>query len=50
LERPDGKVELLKSYPTKPLLNEVATLVREESFKRYAISNDRWSAGFGERL
>ena len=50
LEKPDGKVELLKSFPTKPELNVVATLVREESFKRYAINNDRWTPGFGERL
>lgn len=50
LEKPDGTVELLKSYANKPELNEVATLVREESFKRYAINNDRWSKGFGERL
>lgn len=50
LEKPDGNVELLTTYKTKPELREVATLVREESFKRYAISNDRWSPGFGERL
>ncbi len=50
LEKPDGSVELMQTYKTKPQLNEVATLVREESFKRYAINNDRWSPGFGERL
>ena len=50
LEKPDGTCELLKSYKTKPLLRDVATIVREESFKRYAINNDRWSPGFGERL
>jgi len=50
LEKPDGSVELLTSFDTKPPLREVATLVREESFKRYAIFNDRWSKGFGERL
>jgi len=50
LEKPDGSVELLKTYASKPQLNEVATLVREESFRRYAINNDRWSPGFGERL
>lgn len=33
LEKPDGNVELLKSYDTKPELRDVATLVREESFK-----------------
>jgi len=50
LEKPDGTVELLKSYRNKPSLKEVATMVREESFRRYAINNDRWSPGFGERL
>lgn len=50
LEKPDGSCELLQSYQTKPQLNEVANLVREESFRRYAINNDRWSKGFGERL
>lgn len=50
LEKPDGSVELLKSYKEKPQLREVATLVREESFRRYSINNDRWSPGFGERL
>ena len=50
LEKPDGTVELLKSYPVKPALNAVATLVRDESFQRYAINNDRWTPGFGERL
>jgi hypothetical protein len=50
LEKPDGSVELMQSYKTKPQLNEVAKLVREESFKRFAIGNDRWSPGFGERL
>lgn len=50
LERPDGSVELLGTYKQKPLLQDVATEVREESFKRYAINNDRWTPGFGERL
>jgi len=50
LEKPDGTCELLESYTEKPQLNQVATLVRDESFKRFAINNDRWSAGFGERL
>lgn len=45
LEKPDGGVEVLKSYKTKPRLREVAELVREESFKRYAIGNDRWMSG-----
>jgi hypothetical protein len=50
LERPDGSVELLESYPTKPALNQVATLVRDESFRRFAINNDRYAKGFGGRL
>jgi hypothetical protein len=33
LEKPDGTTELLESYKTKPQLKDVATLVREESFK-----------------
>ncbi|VEU45054.1 unnamed protein product [Pseudo-nitzschia multistriata] len=45
LEKPDGSTELMKSYKTKPELREVAELVREESFKRYAINNDRWMSG-----
>lgn len=50
LEKPDGTVELLESYDYKPELRDVAKFVREESFRRYAINNDRWSPGFGERL
>lgn len=50
LEKPDGQVELLKTYKKKPLLRDVSTMVRDESFKRYAINNDRWTPGFGERL
>jgi Domain of unknown function (DUF1995) len=50
LEKPDGGVELLESYKEKPQLNAVAKLVRDESFRRFAIGNDRWSPGFGERL
>lgn len=45
LEKPDGTTELLQSYKTKPELREVAELVREESFKRYAVNNDRWMSG-----
>jgi hypothetical protein len=45
LEKPDGNVELLASYKIKPSLKEVATAVREESFKRYAMGNDRWMSG-----
>lgn len=50
LEKPDGTVEVLETYKTKPLLRDVSTLVREESFRRYAIGNDRWTPGFGQRL
>lgn len=50
LERPDGTVEKLISFKTKPSLREASALVRDESFKRYAINNDRWSKGFGGRL
>lgn len=50
IEKPDGSVELLKSYKRKPELREVSELVRNESFKRYAINNDRFAKGFGARL
>jgi hypothetical protein len=49
VERPDETCELLKEFATKPSLRDVAFLVRAESFKRYAIFNDRWSPGFGGR-
>lgn len=45
LEKPDFSVEVLKTYKTKPSLREVSELVREESFKRYAMGNDRWMSG-----
>ena len=45
LEKPDGSTEVLKEYKDKPRLREVAELVREESYKRYAIGNDRWMSG-----
>ena len=45
LEKPDGSVEILQTYKTKPSLREVSELVREESFKRYAIMNDRYMSG-----
>lgn len=50
IEKPDGSVELLQTYKQKPELREVSALVRDESFKRYAINNDRFSKGFGERI
>ena len=45
LEKPDSSVEILKTYKTKPTLREVSELVRDISFKRYAINNDRWMSG-----
>lgn len=45
LEKPDGSTEVLQTYKTKPSLREVSELVREESFKRYAVNNDRWMSG-----
>lgn len=50
LEKPDGTVELIESYKTKPKLKDVSALVRDISFKRYAVGNDRWTSGFGGRL
>lgn len=38
IEKPDGSVELLKSYKAKPSLREVSALVRDEvSYKLYII-------------
>ncbi|KAL3772932.1 hypothetical protein ACHAWO_001131 [Cyclotella atomus] len=45
LEKPDGTVELLESYKKKPSLREVSELVRDTSFKKYAVFNDRWMGG-----
>eukprot|EP00537_Pseudo-nitzschia_pungens_P004117 CAMPEP_0172378416 /NCGR_PEP_ID=MMETSP1060-20121228/69410_1 /TAXON_ID=37318 /ORGANISM="Pseudo-nitzschia pungens, Strain cf. cingulata" /LENGTH=306 /DNA_ID=CAMNT_0013106133 /DNA_START=567 /DNA_END=1487 /DNA_ORIENTATION=+ len=45
LEKPDGTTELMETYKTKPELRQVAELVREESFRRYAVNNDRWMSG-----
>ena len=42
LEKPDGSTELLRTDSKKPELRQIAEVVREESFKRYAIGNDRW--------
>lgn len=50
IEKPDGSCELLKTYKEKPSLGEVATYVRETSFKRYSINNDRYAKGFGGRI
>ena len=38
-------MELLQSYKTKPSLREVSELVRDTSFKKYAVFNDRWMGG-----
>lgn len=50
LEKPDGSVELLKAYADRPSLREISSFIREESFSRYGIFNDRYAPGFGERL
>jgi hypothetical protein len=50
LEKPDGSIELIKEYATKPSLRVLSTEVREESLKRYGIFNDRFAPGFGGRL
>ncbi|CAN0301449.1 unnamed protein product [Phaeothamnion confervicola] len=50
LEKPDGSIEMLKSYPEKPSLREVSALVRDTSMDRFGIFNDRFSPGFGARL
>eukprot|EP00904_Undaria_pinnatifida_P007404 jgi/Undpi1/3794/HiC_scaffold_16.g07163.m1 len=43
LEKPGGGLEILKKYEDKPLLREAAKLVREESMKKFGMSNDRWT-------
>eukprot|EP00189_Rhodosorus_marinus_P008378 CAMPEP_0184752504 /NCGR_PEP_ID=MMETSP0315-20130426/43614_1 /TAXON_ID=101924 /ORGANISM="Rhodosorus marinus, Strain UTEX LB 2760" /LENGTH=321 /DNA_ID=CAMNT_0027231835 /DNA_START=167 /DNA_END=1132 /DNA_ORIENTATION=- len=50
LERPDGSVEILQVSEQRPRLADVSKTLREESFRRYSIYNDRWSPGFGARL
>ncbi|KAJ8903874.1 hypothetical protein NDN08_000407 [Rhodosorus marinus] len=50
LERPDGSVEILDVSEQRPRLGDVSKTLREESFRRYSIYNDRWSPGFGARL
>jgi len=50
LERPDGSLEVLSRSSVRPKLNEVSRNLRDESFRRYSIFNDRWSKGFGARL
>ncbi|CAM9201557.1 unnamed protein product, partial [Hapterophycus canaliculatus] len=42
LEKPAGGVEVLGKYKDKPLLRNVAKVVRQESMKRFGMSNDRW--------
>lgn len=50
LELPNGGVELLEEYRSKPALREVSERVRAESFGRYGLFNDRYAKGFGGRL
>lgn len=51
LEKPDLSIEELKDFEKEPKLREIATVVREESNKRYGgFFNDRYVRGFGGRL
>ncbi|KAA8496652.1 hypothetical protein FVE85_0381 [Porphyridium purpureum] len=51
LELPDGSIEALKDMGTQtPVLGKTAAIVRDESFKRFGIFNDRYAKGFGARL
>eukprot|EP00612_Vaucheria_litorea_P001965 CAMPEP_0171455796 /NCGR_PEP_ID=MMETSP0945-20130129/2545_1 /TAXON_ID=109269 /ORGANISM="Vaucheria litorea, Strain CCMP2940" /LENGTH=266 /DNA_ID=CAMNT_0011981103 /DNA_START=179 /DNA_END=979 /DNA_ORIENTATION=- len=50
IEKPDRTVEKLRTYDEKPSLSALSKEVREESFKRYAIFNDRYAPGFGGRI
>ncbi|CAM9173274.1 unnamed protein product [Ectocarpus sp. 8 AP-2014] len=43
LEKPGGGLEILGKYNEKPLLRNVAKVVRSESMKRFGMSNDRWT-------
>ncbi|CAN0030726.1 unnamed protein product [Scytosiphon promiscuus] len=43
LEKPTGGVEILGKYKDKPLLRNIAKVVRQESMKRFGMSNDRWT-------
>ena len=42
LETPNGDTELILAQKEKPELRTLAKAVREESFKRYAMFNDRY--------
>ena len=50
LEKPDRSLELVEEYDERPELRVVAKVVREVSFGRYGIMNDRFAKGFGARL
>lgn len=50
VERPDGSVQILQTYDKRPLLRDASKVVREYSFKKFAIFNDRYAKGFGGRL
>ena len=45
LETPTGDTELILESADKPELRTMAKAVREESFKRYAMFNDRYMGG-----
>ena len=48
--RPDGSVQVLETYEKRPLLRDASKRVREYSFEKFAIFNDRYAKGFGGRL
>jgi len=50
VERPDGSVQVLATYEKRPLLRDASKVVREYSFEKFAIFNDRYAKGFGGRL
>lgn len=50
VERPDGSVQVLETYDQRPLLRDASKVVRDFSFQRFAIFNDRYAKGFGGRL
>jgi hypothetical protein len=50
VERPDGSVQVLETYEKRPLLRDASKVVREYSFEKFAIFNDRYAKGFGGRL
>lgn len=50
VEAPDGSVICLQTFDKKPLLRDAAKVVREFSFSKFSIFNDRYAKGFGGRL